>query len=208
MSKSEKLLLLFAVLLTIVAAGFWYVNLTNEEEALPDTGSPTANTDRIPGEDLGFDGLPSFTEENLEVLSNFGLTFASTGTDTVSVELSGDTLNVRSVEAIIKYDPNVVTITSVNQGELFDLYINTDLSEGVLETEDGMAYVSLVAAFAGEDLPSVVTSGVLGTITFERVTNDPVSFTLVEFGEGVNPYSKVVTEDGQTYTLAEESVSL
>ncbi|MCA9381428.1 hypothetical protein KC678_04135 [Candidatus Dojkabacteria bacterium] len=207
MAKSEKLLLLVAVLLTIVAVAFWSVNLTSKSDTLPDTNN-TTDTRRVPGEDLGFNGDPSFTEENLEVLPNFGVSLDSSELNTVSVDLKGDTLNVRSAEAVIMYNPDVVSITSITQGDLFDLYITTDLSEPVEKDANGMAYVSIAGSFVGDELPEVKTDGTLATLEYTALTDAPAIFTVVQFEKGADNYSKVITEDGQSYTVAETSVSL
>ncbi|MCA9386554.1 hypothetical protein KC669_00820 [Candidatus Dojkabacteria bacterium] len=206
MAKSEKLLLLLAVLLTIVAVAFWSVNLTAKDKQ-PTTVNDNQNQ-VAPGEDIGFNGNPSFTDENLEVLPNFALSLSSSQVNEVNVALDGDTLNVRSAEAIVMYDPSVAKITSITQGELFDLYITTDLDEEVMTDENGMAYFSIAASFAGDELPAVMTDGVMGSFTYESLSEAPVTFTLVQFDDDAEYYSKVITEDGQSYTIKENSISL
>ncbi len=203
MGKTEKLLLLIAVLLTVVAGAFWYVNLTaepevNTEDLVPNTGgdpspeSGTGITGGGPGENV---------VASLDVLENFGVAFEVVDDSTVNLVLEGDTLNVRSVEFVLSYDPEVLSIDAVQNGDLFDFFISQDN----IDAEAGL--VTLPFSFSGENL-EVLTDGVIATLTFTKLGDADAEISVLEFDSEAQDYTQLIVENGDKYTINESSVVL
>ncbi len=204
MGKTEKLLLLIAVLLTVVAGAFWYVNLTTEDSSpntddlTPNSGQPTLDS----GTGIQGGGPGENVDTELEVLENFGVEFEVVDETTVNLVLRGDTLNVRSAGILVSFDPEMLSVTSVENGDIFDFFI----SEGAIDAEAGT--VELPFAFGGEDVPEVMTEGIIGTLKVSKLSAEPTTLTVVEYSDDAEDYSEIIAENGDKYTIAETSVEL
>lgn len=191
MGKTEKFLLFFAVALTVVAGVFWYINFTDSSDESNDQQNEDTDTQNDP-----IDTSPR------SIIQGFGIDFVQVDANTVQVVLDGSTENIRSAEVVISYNSNVMEITDVASGDLFDIYID---SEDAVNTEEG--FVSIVGSYIGESLPAAKTQGLLATITFNTTseTEEPY-FAVVSEGNEYSSFSVVITEDEEEFTLAPSSL--
>jgi hypothetical protein len=190
MEKTERLLLFVAVALTIVAGVFWYVNFSNTSDDTDDQ----QNEDNMQADPI--DTSPR------SIIQGFGFDFVQVDANTVQVVLNGSTENVRSAEVVVSYNNNVMDITEIVEGDVFDIYIDGQES---INTEEG--FVSIVGSYIGESLPTPKTSGVLATISFNTTSEEEEPyFAVVSEGSEYSSFSIVITEDEEEFTLAPSSL--
>ena len=206
MGKTEKFLLFTAVLLTVILAAFWFVNFTYQA----DSGS-NSNSSKSPKQNLDsrldIDGEPgTIFEQTVNIIENFRVQFSNVTENTVSIGLDGDTLNVRAVELVIAYDPEKISITSTENGEVFDLFI----SQGnIAKDEDGkeIGIVKMPLAFSLADIP-LLEEGTIGVLSFNKLSEEPATLTILQYSDKDSDYSQVILDNEDKYTVEEVSIQI
>lgn len=92
--------------------------------------------------------------------SEVTVTVESQFTSSISVDLAGREVN--GMDAIIKYDPQLLEVLESASGDLFE-----NLLVNEIDTENGT--ISITASRLSKDSPPISVNGILSVITFQAL---------------------------------------
>ncbi len=182
------LLFIFAVLLTIGAAGIIYIYL---EETKVEKEEENVNTQIYTPTPTVIEDIAISESSISSVIVPESNTLAINSTQDVRFSFNLGSEKVRAAELVIKYDPTKIRINSIDESDAFDVYAGKEI-----DSSEGFAKIS--GTLLGDE--SIIENLFMGTISITRIASGETQIKIVDKQDGLEYFTSMIN-------IADESIS-
>ena len=203
--RKYKALIILNVLLTLGAAGTWgYVwyednKVETEQNEVVKRDESTKKLNENFGlkfESESLSTTPDSLTEDIEVDESIEAELSESLS--ADILLDGNTENVKEVLLVVSYDPNLIEVKDIVEGDLFDSYDSKEIDEAL-----GLVKIKGTMSEAKD-----LAEGTFATVEFKRIKDGDTNLIVMEDDLVSDAFTTVMDFDGNKTTVKSAQVSL